>query len=365
METMQILHVYKDYHPVLGGIENHIKALAESQVADGHEVVVLVTNPGHRARRETYRGVHIIRAPRLATVASTPLSLTFPLIMYWQQTDITHLHFPYPIGELSQLLLGRARPYVITYHSDVVRQKRILRAYRPLLRAVLRGANRILVTSDRYVRTSPFLRRFADKCTVVPLSVNPSQFGHAEATMPPSPVPTLLFVGRHRYYKGIDVLLQALVDLPARLLVAGDGPMRRQWEELAKALGVAERTYFLGDVSDEALPGLYASGDIFVLPATSRAEAFGKVLLEAMAAGLPCVTTELGTGTSYVVQDGHTGLVVQPRRPGELSAALRRLIDDENLRRRLGRSGRDRVEQMFTVEKMSDRVARVYDEVLS
>lgn len=361
---MRILHVYKDYYPVLGGIENHIRTLAESQAIRGHEVTVLVTNPGGGTWQERRAGVRIIRAPRLATVASTPISPAFPFILHRLQTDITHLHFPYPVGELSQLLVGRNRPYVITYHSDVVRQQRILRLYRPFLWRVLRGASRILPTSDSYLASSPYLRSFKEKCTIVPPSVDPARFQNAGPLIPRAEVPSLLFVGRHRYYKGVETLLQSLVDLPTRLLLAGDGPMRPEWQELSKRLGVADRTCFLGEVSDEDLPRLYASGDIFVLPANSRAEAFGKVLLEAMAAGLPCVTTEVETGTSFAVKDGYTGLVVAPGSPAELGAAIRRLVDDEPLRQQLGQAGRDRVRRLFTVEAMTDRVASVYESVL-
>lgn len=140
--------------------------------------------------------------------------------------------------------------------------------------------------------------------------------------------------------------------------------MRPVWEALVAELGVGEKVRFVGGVSDEALPGLYASADIFVLPANSRAEAFGKVLLEAMAAGLPCVTTEVGTGTSLVVQDGVTGRVVPPQDPEALAAALRPLLADGGLRRRMGEAGRERVLREFTPEQMVERVEAVYRAVL-
>jgi glycosyltransferase involved in cell wall biosynthesis len=362
---MRILHVYKDYHPVLGGIENHVRALAELQAAAGHTVTVLVTNPGGQPATEELAGVTVIRAPRLATVASTPLSPSFPLRLHRLQADITHLHFPYPIGELSQWLAGRGRRYVITYHSDVVRQQRVLRLYRPLLRRILRGAARILPTSERYVATSPFLRPLAGRCTVVPLSVDPAPFAGADPLVPPAARPTLLFVGRHRHYKGVDDLLRALPGLDARLLIGGDGPLRAGWEQLARELGLSDHVQFTGSVSDADLPRLYASADIFVLPANSRAEAFGKVLLEAMASGLPCVTTEVGTGTSFVVQDGITGLVVPPRDPAALHAALQRLLDDPALRAKMGAAGRERVTAEFTPQLMAARVESVYDGVLA
>lgn len=362
---MEILHVYKDYFPVLGGIENHIRLVAEAQAARGHRVTVLVTNPGGQPRHEVRAGVHVVRAARLATVASTPLSLTLPWYLRRLRPDVTHLHFPYPIGEIGQWLAGRGRPYVITYHSDVInpRQQWILRLYRPLLQRVLCRAERILATSPQYIRTSPFLQPLAAKCSVVPLGIVPTPFLAAVPQPTDLPRPRLLFVGRHRYYKGLDVLLRAMQQIPASLLVVGDGPMRPAWEMLSRSLGLTARVRFLGEVDEAALPGWYAAADVFVLPATLRAEAFGTVLLEAMAAGLPCVTTELGTGTSFVVQHEHTGLVVPPGDPEALAQAVRRLLADETLRHRLGQAGRERVLTHFTVDRMVDRLLHVYHEL--
>jgi rhamnosyl/mannosyltransferase len=360
---MRILHIYKDYHPVLGGIENHIGTLAELEAGAGHEVTVLVTNPGGQPARETRNGVRLIRLPRIATLASAPLTFGFPRAIRRQRPDITHLHFPYPVGEVGQMRGGRGRPYVITYHSDIVRQKTLLRLYAPLLRRLLRNAARILPTSQNYLNTSPWLQPFADKCTVVPLSVDPAPFANPVPLIPPDGRPTLLFVGRHRHYKGVDDLIRALPGINARVLIGGDGPLRSQWEELARRLGLAAQIQFVGEVSDADLPGLFASADIFVLPANSRAEAFGKVLLEAMVAGLPCITTEVGTGTSFVVQGGVSGVVVPPRDPRALREGIESLLGDADKRREMGAAGRARVLREFTEEMLLTRVIGVYEAV--
>ena len=158
---MKILHIYKDYHPVLGGIENHLRWLAEAQAARGHDVTVLVTNPaGMQTTTSQENGVRVIRAARLATVASTPISLAMPAILRGQRPDIVHLHFPYPLGEVSQWLLRRGRASVMTYHSDVVRQAGFLRLYGPLLRRVLRQMDRILPTSEPSFRARPGCARW-------------------------------------------------------------------------------------------------------------------------------------------------------------------------------------------------------------
>ncbi len=356
---MKILHIYKDYFPVLGGIENYIKVLAEAQAAAGHQVIVAVCDPGMAMHIEELNGVKVIKSRRWATVASMPLSIGHPLVIARLKPDVVHVHSPYPLGEISAWLFKARVPLVITHHSDVVRQKGWLRLYAPLLRRVLKHARCIIATSPRYIETSPWLAPVKDKCVVIPLGVDHRRF------MPsPEPFggpPTVLFVGRLRYYKGVDTLLHALVDLPdVHLNVVGNGPMRDEWEALAGTLGLSERVHFAGEVPDEDLPAQYRQAHLFVLPANARAEAFGTVLLEAMAAGLPCISTEVGSGTSWVVQDGISGRVVPPRDPPALAEAIRELVTAPAKRQAMGEAGRLRVETEFTQELMTQRVLEVY-----
>jgi rhamnosyl/mannosyltransferase len=313
-------------------------------------------------------GVRLLKAGRLATVASTPLGFALPWLLSRQRPDIAHLHFPYPLGELAQLLLGRSRRLVITYHSDVVKQQGLLRWYRPLLWRILRRADRILATSPRYIESSPYLSALRDKCAVVPLGVEIGRFQQIDAERVAGlrrrfPGPLLLCVGRLRYYKGLDYLIAGMPDLPATLLIVGDGPMRAAWQAQAQQLGVADRVHFLTDVDDADLPAYYAAGDLFVLPASQRSEAFGTVLLEAMACGRPVISTELGTGTSWVNQDGVTGLVTPARDTAALVGAIRRLLDAPALREELGAAGRARVAAEFTFGRMLERIEAVYREI--
>lgn len=363
---MNILHVYKDYYPVLGGMENHIRALAEAQAQRGHTVTVLVTARGRRSEEETRNGVHVRKAARLATLASTPLSLELPRRLRALRPDLTHLHAPYPVGELAQLSAGNGRPYILTYHAEATHplQRLLMLAYAPLFQRVLRGAARVLATSPNYVRTSPYLSALGDRVTIVPLGSDPQRFRpRPRAGNEPF---TLLYVGVLRHYKGVDDLIRALALLPeqTRLIIGGDGPLHAEWQVLCARLKLGARVTFLGRVPDEDLPRLYQTADVFVLPAINRAEAFGTVLVEAMLSGLPCVTTEVGSGTSYVVEDGVTGFVVPPRAPAALAGALMRLRSDPTLRAQFGAAGRARALRLFTLDRMLAQVEAVYAEVL-
>jgi len=372
---MHIVHIYKDYAPVLGGIENHLRDLAEAQACAGHDVTVLVTQQrGLPASDERIAGVRVVKARRWLDVQSAPIAASFPQLVaqLTRNADIAHLHAPYPIGEACNLLCGRAHRTVVTWHSDIVRQKTLLRFYAPLLRRVLAHADRILPTSEIYARSSPWLRPHLDKCTYVPLGIDPQRFAPTARTLDraaelraqwtaglDAPL-VVLSVGRLRYYKGLDDLIRALVTCPNTVaVIAGDGPMRTEWQALAESLGVAARVRFVGSPSDDDLPACFRAADVYALPANVRAEAFGIAVLEAMASNLPVVTTEVGSATSWINQHGVTGCVIPPHDPAALAAALDSLRDPAT-RRRMGDAARARVLAEFTRALMVQRVLAAY-----
>lgn len=363
---MKILHIYKDYPPILGGIENHVRLLAEGQAGRDHSVTVLVTNPaGLRSTAAREAGVNVVRAGRIATVASTPLSIALPWRLLRERPDVVHLHYPYPVGETAQWLLRRGRATVLTYHADIVRQANILRFYRPLLQRVLRAADAIVIGSPP-MRRGAFLGPHAAKLRLIPYGIPLARFQRPPGAPgePGGRDRTLLFVGRLRHYKGLDFLIAALQNIDAHLLIAGVGPMEAEWRSLAAQAGVSEKITWLGEVSDDELPALYRTADLFVLPASNASEAFGLVQVEAMAAGLPVVSTELGTGTSYVNQHEITGLVVPPRDSGALAGAINALLGDEARRAAMSLAAQARVAGEFDVNVMVDRVLALYDDLI-
>ncbi|NJN82877.1 MAG: glycosyltransferase [Caldilineaceae bacterium] len=370
---LNILYLYKDYFPVLGGIENHIRILAEGLRARGVNTQVLVTNTARSTTHETLNGVPVTKTSRLLNVSSAPVSLAFYPWLYRleKDIDIAHAHAPYPPGELGQLLLGRSRRFVVTYHSDIVKQRVLGFFYRPFLRQTLRSADLIAVSNPTYIQTSPFLSPHADKCRVVHFGIDVDLFSPTAKSMAQAAAlrsryadrPLLLFVGRLRHYKGLDVLLAALPAIAnAHLLVIGVGPMEDAWRKQAEETGLADRVTFLGEATEAEKVAAYQAAQLFVLPSTNRAETLGIVQLEAMASGLPLVCTELGTGTSYVNQEGRTGFVVPPNDPVALAGAINRLLADAGLRHRFGEAGRLRAQQEFSHQSMIQNMLAFYAE---
>jgi len=377
---MHILQISKEYFPVLGGIETHLRDVSEALAERGHQVTVLVTSLDRHTRIEQpHPRLQIIKASRLLYVASTPLSLAMLHIARGLRPDIAHLHFPYPLADVAAMALPGSPPYVVTYHCDIQRQRTLLTAYRPLMERTLKRAARILPTSPNYLASSPILRRHAERCTVVPLGIDSGRFLHVEPRkleevraryLPRRPsgsdaLPFMLFVGRLRYYKGLHVMLDAMPNVRGELLIAGEGPERERLVSQAARLGVSERVHFLGDIPDEDLPALYQAVDVFVLPSHLRAEALGMSLIEALASGLPCVSTEIGTGTSFANLHGETGLVVPPSDAQALANGLNTLLADPDLRRRFGAAARLRVANLFSGPRTADSIEAIYRDVLN
>lgn len=366
---MRILHVYKDYPPVRGGIENHVRTLAEGQAAQGHAVEVVVASPERTGSLSTESGVRVRRCMRLATLRSTPISPGLVTAAVRRRAEIIHLHYPHPPGEIGWLLRGCRPPAVVGYHADIVRQKLLARLLRPVTRRVLGCASRILVSNPAMATTSREVARHQERVRVVPYGIPlPPAVAPDDAELLAlegrHPRPRVLFVGRLRHYKGVQHLIDAMTRVEGSLLIAGDGPLRSKLESRVRARGLRERVRFLGEVGASTIWRLYEVADVFVLPSDSRAEAYGLVQVEAMAAGVPVISTELGTGTSWVNRHGETGLVVPPADASALASALDRLLHDEDLRARMSRAARQRVCEELLADRMVERVLEVYDEIL-
>lgn len=370
---MRVTMVNKYYPPHLGGIEFHLRDLATALVARGDaEVRAIVANEAPETLVETVDGVEVTRLGRAFERASTPVALGMRAAIAAEAArerpaDVLHLHFPYPWGEVAWLAARPQLPTVLTYHSDIVRQKTLLAAYAPLLRRVLDRVDAIIATSPDMVEHSPFLSRVAEKCHVVPFGIDAARYEahgavaqHAADLKAAHVRPIVLFVGRLVYYKGVDVLVEAMRDVDADLVIVGSGPLEERLRARTRELGTAERTVFLPTLPHDELVAWYHAADVFCLPSVARSEAFGLVQLEAQAAGTPVVSTRLSTGVPFVNRDGVTGLTVPPGDAAALGEAVRTLLADDELRARLGAQGRQRVLAEFTMERMLDDTLGVY-----
>ncbi len=366
---MRVLHVFKTYYPdTRGGVEQVIYQLAEGGVRHGIESHVFSLSPRGPARDEVL-GQHVThRARQDLYVASTGLSLSafrhFRTLR--EAADVVHYHFPWPYMDLMHLAGGVHRPSLVTYHSDIVKQRVMLRLYRPLMQRFLGSMDRIVASSPNYAASSPVLAAYADRVKVIP-------FGLDRATYPtPSPERLaawrarlgprfFLFVGALRYYKGLNFLLEAVRSTGIPLAICGGGAAESALVRQAQGAG---DVHFLGALDDADKVALLTLCDAFILPSHLRSEAFGLSLLEAAMMGKPLICCEIGTGTTYINRDGETGLVVPPADVPALRGAMQTLWRDPALGRRLGEGARQRFDTLFSAERMVEDYAALYRELV-
>lgn len=365
-DKMRVLHVGKFYPPHKGGMEVHLKNLCE-RLGHSIEAEVLVAGETWKDTTETINGVRVTRAAMLFDFNAAPICPSMVRRIRQSRADIVHLHFPNPAGILAYLAAGANGRLVVTYHSDIIRQKIMGRGFQPILERFLGRAAAIIVTSNEYIESSPVLRRFRDRCRVIPLGIETEKFKLVdEDTVRGIRAQfgdrIVLSVGRLIYYKGFEHLIRAMKNVEGRLLIIGEGPLRVSLEEATRAAGLGERVAFLGEI-DNVVPYMQAA-DVFALASVARSEAFGIVQLEAMACGKPVVNTRLASGVPFVSIDEVTGITVPPADADALAAAINRLLSNADLRSKLGAAGRRRVEQEFSADLMAQRTVELYEKVL-
>jgi rhamnosyl/mannosyltransferase len=385
---LNILHIGKYFAPSRGGVETYLLDVLRVQAARGHRCLALVHGKERgwhtveefhaTGNGDSRRGFEVWRAAPLLTAFFTPISPDFrgALRRAFRQLrpDVVHAHLPNPSAcWLLTLREARDVPLVLHWHSDVLTDgqgpamRSLYRLYRPLERRLLTQADAVIATSRSYLETSESLQTCPEKCHVVPLGLDADRLlKHLEPSTGNSPPPDrpfqVLAIGRLTYYKGFGFLLRAIAALDGmELHVVGDGQLHRELQAMARELGVRDRVTFHGDLDDAALAQRLADCDCVCLPSTERTEAFGLVLLEAMAFGKPTVSTRVhGSGMTWVVEDGVTGLKVPPRDATALARALHRLRQDPTQARRLGDAGRERFHRMFDIRPSEGALETIY-----
>jgi len=360
-----VVQIGKFYPPHRGGMESHLEALCLG-LKDAVDLHVVVSNSTRETVVENRHGVRVTRLGRIAEVASTSICLDLPRYLRQKPADVFHLHHPNPAGALAVLTSGHRGSIVVTYHSDVIRQRVLNQPFQIMMRRLLDRTSAIIVTSPQYLESSPLLADYQDLCHIIPLSAQaqPSvevDAADVDAIRSRYGPRQILSVGRMVYYKGYEYLIDAMRRVEGHALIVGDGPLRQPLERKTMKAGLTGKVSFLGEVTD--LRPYYRAADVFALASVARSEAFGIVQLEAMAYGLPIVNTRLDSGVPFVSRDQVTGFTVAPRDATALGAALQYLLDRDDLRKQFGESARHRAQTQFSSERMTASTLDVYNHV--
>ena len=364
---MKVLQINKAYPPVVGGVEKVVSDIGEA-LASKVDMRVLVANDSFKAKDEHVGKVRVRRSPSLGKLFSMPIAPFFPIDLFkHRNVDVMHFHFPFPIAEVSSLLFKTRAKKIVTWHSDIVRQKSFMPFYKPALLRFLRSMDKVVVTSPNMMESSEILKEFRDKCLVIPLGVDTERFEltgevsrKADEIRKRYSRPLILFMGRLVYYKGVEYLVRAMEKVDAQLVIGGDGPLRNSLESLTRERNLKDRIEFVGFISDEDLSAYYHACEFFVLPSIERSEAFGIVQIEAQACGKPVISTDLATGVPYANLDGVTGITVPNKDAEALSIAMNELLQNREKSEKLGSQARIRVMEEFTVKTMSERYYDLY-----
>jgi glycosyltransferase involved in cell wall biosynthesis len=364
---LRILQVGKFYHPHKGGIETYLQDLCE-HLRDRVDMRVVVAADGRRTEFEVINGVPVLRLATLLTVSSAPVSWGLARIIQQSAADLVHIHTPHPVALLAYLSQMRHGAFVISHHSDIVRQRVLGKLFQPIQDAALKRCDAVIVSSPNYLESSSVLVAQRKKCHIIPYGVRLRRFDDYDRELSAAiraryGERVILSIGRLVYYKGFDFLIRAMRHVNGQLLIIGAGPWAGKLMRLARECDVAARVHFLGEVEDPV--PYYHAADVFALASTARSEAFGIVQIEAMACGKPVINTNLDSGVPFVSRHAETGLTVPPADSVALAAALNTLLNNDVLRRDFGRAARRRVEREFTSALMAQRTLQLYEEVIA
>ncbi len=368
---IKALHFFKTYYPdSMGGIEQVIFQIAEGTQAHGIEPEVLYLSSRGAARNEPVANHLTHRAKLDLHVASTGFSLSAfkDFAELARKADIVHFHFPWPYMDLVHFATRLNKPTVVSYHSDIVKQKWLLKLYQPLMNRFFSSVDRIVASSPNYAAHSPVLTQFKDKVSIIPYGLDRSTYPKASAEKLAYWRQRLgerffLFVGALRYYKGLDYLLEAARISGLPVVIMGGGFLEQQLRQQASDAGLSQ-VQFLGGLPDEDKVALLELCYAFTFPSHLRSESFGISLLEAAMYGKPLISCEMGSGTTFINLADQTGLVVPPRDAPALAQAMQQLWDDPAQAQAMGAAAQQRFENVFTASAMANAYAELYRSLL-
>lgn len=368
---LKVLHFYKTYHPdTFGGVEQVIFQLSET--VSGHDIAVTTLTLSPRGNIDDGKvGSHSAYYSKTSfEVASTPFSFNaikkFKILA--EQADIIHYHFPYPFMDILHFISGIRKPSIVSYHSDIVKQKLALKIYSPLMNKFLSSVDYIVASSPNYLASSSTLQKFSSKVKVIPYGLDKNLYPSVNAEKLDYWRERLggrffLFIGAFRYYKGLDVLLNAMEGIDYPLAIVGIGSLESELRKQAEDLKL-KNTHFLGLLSEEDKIALLQLCCGVVFPSHLRSEAFGITLLEGAMYAKPLISCEIGTGTTYINIDGETGIVVPPDDSDALKKAMETLWGNPSLAKEYGENAFARFNHLFTSERMGQSYLELYYEVM-
>lgn len=369
---MKVLHFFKTYLPdTFGGIEQVINQIARGTASLGVTPEILALTPDKDDKTIMVDGHVVHRSHSNFEIASTPFSMAafFKFRKLIKEADIVHYHFPYPVADVFHLASRVNKPSLVSYHSDIIKQKKLLKLYKPLRNYFLTDVDHIVAASPNYLQSSEVLSKFREKVSVIP-------YGLDKTTYPKVSDDKIafwrkrfgsrffLFVGVLRYYKGLHILIDAARNSNYPIVIVGTGPLEQKLKEQVNKLN-ATNIHFVGLLDDIDKSALLELCYGIVFPSHLRSEAFGISLLEGAMYGKPLISCEIGTGTTYINVNQETGIVVPPSDSTAFRQAMDYLWNNPEKAIEMGERAEARYWKLFTAEQMAKSYLRLYRKLLS
>ena len=365
---MKVLHIGKYYPPFFGGIEKVNFDLVETLNQKGVDTDVFCFNheAGSKLTTDRYK---IHRTGVWITKFSTPISLSIfkDLREIYKDYDIIHIHMPNPTAALAFQFLPFKGKIVLHWHLDIVKQKLVKIGYNVFQTHILKKADAIIATSPDYLESSKDLKPYRHKCHVIPLGIDASYLTEnlefrEKLALEYKNKKMVFSLGRLIYYKGFEYLIDAAkrLDSDTIILIGGIGALKEKLQKKIEDNNLQEKVKLIGKIPSNQLAEYYNRADVFCLPSIERSEAFGIVLLEAMACGCPLISTSMGSGTSWVNTHQKTGLVVPAKNSEELAKAIKLINENKELKEKFSKNAYERFQQNFKLEQMAQKTLDLY-----
>lgn len=368
---MKILQISRFYFPIIGGIQKTVQQISEN--LNGKEnflIEVLCCNLKRKRKIEEINGVKVWRASSVGIIFGVPLSFDFLKIFkkLIKNVDLIDFHQPFPLGDFAIFLFKPKAKLIIHYHADIIGHEFLEFLIKPLILHTLKKASKILVSNPNLLKNSPYLKKFIAKCKVIPFGVDIEKF---KKCFNPKVIKNIkqkygdfiLFAGRLVYYKGLEYLIEAMKFIKINLVIIGEGPLKGKLQSQVSKLKIENKVFFLPFQKEEVLINFYYACLFFVLPSILKSEAFGLALIEAMACGKPIISTELGTGTSFVNQNGITGIIIPPKNIKLLISAIKNLLENKKIIKNFGKNALKRVSEEFSFKKFLQSTKENYQQI--
>jgi len=370
-KKIKVLHVCRTSLPVsYGGIETFIDTLCTEHSKFNVENIVMTLHPNPQNKPININGYKVILIKENLFFASTSFSISAfkKFRELAKEIDIIHYHFPNPFADMLHVACRPEKPSLVTYHSDIIKQKYLIHIYRPLKQRFLNSVDRIVATSPNYFVSSDILQRYSNKVSVIPIGIDPKAYEKIDSERIDFwrrrfSKPFFLFIGAMRYYKGLHIALEAVAETEIQIAIAGISGIEKELKAQATKLNL-KNVNFLGFINDEDKIALLHLCYGFIFPSHLRSEAFGISLLEATMVGKPVISCEIGTGTTFVNSANETGIVISPGSPQDLRKAMQFLLDNPEVAATMGKNARKRSLELFTADQQARLYYKLYQSLL-